>query len=309
MGTTTEKLNYLNDTKNQLKDLINKLGGNLTDNSTFRSYVDEICYIYPKTTVTGTSISVSDTIAYDIKNFMLNSNTLTQDGTPSPSSPVDVNVIKGNNNIKIANSDDSKNQNYNINLGTLEYCKIGDYADQIFKNTTDSPYYDSTLVDGDWYIKKNVQKTVIDKNIISNFSYNTSYSVPALLVAKSNFGRGSGWGNGYTLTNQYKEITSSSAVVSGSFASNFSQAYLTFFNSAFTSSQTALDILDGTIVYIVKTTPTYIHITEEDYPILQPQLENIYNNAKSYNNTTNITQANDDLPFNLSVDVLKKGNE
>ena len=119
----------------------------------------------------------------------------------------------------------------------IEYCKIGDYADQIFKNTTDSPYYDNTLVDGDWYCKKNVGK--ID-----------SY-------------------NGESITTTYISTTG------------------------------GLDT--GATVYYGIATPTYIHITETDYPTLRTQLENLYNNAISYQNETIISQTNEDLPFNFDV--------
>lgn len=124
----------------------------------------------------------------------------------------------------------------------LEYCKIGDYKDQIFKNTTNSPYYDNTLLENEWYLKKNIDK--ID-----------SY-------------------NGETITTSYISTTG------------------------------GLDT--GATVYYVLATPQYIHISETDYPTLKTELDNLYNNAKSYDGQTNITQTNDDLPFNISVDVKVK---
>lgn len=39
---TTDKLNYLNETKNLIKGKLNSLGANITDNDTFRSYVEAI---------------------------------------------------------------------------------------------------------------------------------------------------------------------------------------------------------------------------------------------------------------------------
>ena len=42
MGTTAEKLAYLKQTKQQLKTAINNKGGSLTDDSTFRDYVDVV---------------------------------------------------------------------------------------------------------------------------------------------------------------------------------------------------------------------------------------------------------------------------
>lgn len=39
---TIDKLNYLNDTKGLIKDALNDLGAEITDEDTFRSYVDKI---------------------------------------------------------------------------------------------------------------------------------------------------------------------------------------------------------------------------------------------------------------------------
>lgn len=56
-----DKLDYLEDTKSLMKDMINELGGELTDNDTFRSYVDEIYNIYPKAKGQGTNITLNNT--------------------------------------------------------------------------------------------------------------------------------------------------------------------------------------------------------------------------------------------------------
>ena len=64
MGTTAQKLTYLNDTKQDLKTEINRLGGSLTSESTFRSYAEELQDIYadlPKVTGEGSNISLSPT--------------------------------------------------------------------------------------------------------------------------------------------------------------------------------------------------------------------------------------------------------
>lgn len=314
------------------------------------------------TAFSGTSLNISNTLKAKIKNFMLNSTELTQDGTPTPDTPQDVHVITGNNSVNVIGKNlfdknnlnyiagyltvngnkiesssktdtyyiecnpnttytlqrekvktsgqvfrfasysevptynnqftgivggltddltltittgandkylafsmgnvlhtDTKyidkvqieqgssattyepyqNQTYPINLGTMELCKIGDYADQIFKNTIDSPYYDNTLIENEWYLKKKIGK--ID-----------SY-------------------NGETITTPYVSTTG------------------------------GLDT--GATIYYGLAAPTYIHISETDYPTLKGQLDNLYNNAESYDEQTNITQTNEDLPFNISVDV------
>ena len=54
------------------------------------------------------------------------------------------------------------NQDYEIDLGNIELCKIGDYKDVIFKNNQLSSYYDSTLDEDGWYIKKEIDKIVLN---------------------------------------------------------------------------------------------------------------------------------------------------
>ena len=39
---TIDKLNYLNETKQEIKDALNDLGAGITDTDTFRSYVEKI---------------------------------------------------------------------------------------------------------------------------------------------------------------------------------------------------------------------------------------------------------------------------
>ena len=66
----------------------------------------------------------------------------------------------------------------------IELCKIGTYKNYIFKNVPSSSYYSSSLVEGAWYVHKDISKIVIDGSQ-SVTSYGTAatgkyrYSVPA----------------------------------------------------------------------------------------------------------------------------------
>lgn len=65
MGTTADKLTYLNTTKAQIKDGINRLGGELTNLDTFREYKEALNDIYdklPKVTGTGSNLSLTPTL-------------------------------------------------------------------------------------------------------------------------------------------------------------------------------------------------------------------------------------------------------
>ena len=74
MGTVSEKLTYLNTTKEKLKDSINIAGGNLTAVDTFRSYakklnksfidiinngIDSLYNNFPKVTKSGSNLDLS----------------------------------------------------------------------------------------------------------------------------------------------------------------------------------------------------------------------------------------------------------
>lgn len=102
MGTTAEKLTYLNTTKGKIKDGINNLGGNITSETTFRQYATELDNIYsklPKVSGSGTSLSLTPTLKGKITST-LKGNT-SQTGTPTPSSPIPVNVVSGDNYIVV----------------------------------------------------------------------------------------------------------------------------------------------------------------------------------------------------------------
>mgnify|MGYP003571263959 CR=1 FL=1 len=55
-----------------------------------------------------------------------------------------------------------KEGNYNLNLGTIELCKIGDYSDILFKNVVGDENYNAELEEGAWYKKKAIDKKVLD---------------------------------------------------------------------------------------------------------------------------------------------------
>lgn len=66
MGTTSEKLTYLNETKQELKQKINNLGGDITNQTTFRQYAEQLQNVYdnaPKTSYAeGSNITLSNTL-------------------------------------------------------------------------------------------------------------------------------------------------------------------------------------------------------------------------------------------------------
>lgn len=67
MGTISQKISYLAETKARQKTLINALGGNITNDTPFREYEKELVGVLPKVTGEGTNISLSPTIEYDLE--------------------------------------------------------------------------------------------------------------------------------------------------------------------------------------------------------------------------------------------------
>jgi hypothetical protein len=144
-------------------------------------------------------------------------------------------------------------QSPSLTLDNLEYCKIGDYSDIFFKNTTDSEYYDSTLELDKWYLKKNILKTT-DTSGSTGITINDMVSNSEI---KSYYG---GTVNDKTIT----------------------------YDSAISGENT---------IYYPTTTPQDILLNNT----LQSELEQIYNWVLSYQDQTNISQTNYDLPFVINA--------
>ena len=94
-------------------------------------------------TIEGTNFNIDVDLSKEYSFDSFKGNT-TQEGTPTPSNPVNVNVVTGEQEIEVANG--TETQTYTINLGDIELCKIGDYQDRIYKDS------------GKWYIEKKIGK-------------------------------------------------------------------------------------------------------------------------------------------------------
>lgn len=83
-----------------------------------------------KETETGTSLTLQDVESTKI-DYELEGNT-SQNGTPTLTSPIAVQTVKGTQNIIVSDGETTKQ--YAINLGNVELCKIGTYQDFIKKS-------------------------------------------------------------------------------------------------------------------------------------------------------------------------------
>lgn len=192
-----------------------------------------------------------------------------------------------------------------LTLGTLEYCKIGNYEDEFYLATES----DTSLVAGKWYLKKNIGKVVFDGNETwytqSNFDTTDYYcysirSPYDLLQPASQVTLGNGLCNNFTQVSWYS-IYGSKKNEQG-FSIRHDQKY-----TYFKTSQSTLDNFktwlssNNTTVYYLLATPTYTLLNDT----LQEELNNI-KKALSYQDQTNISQVNDDLPFVISASAIKE---
>lgn len=132
MGTTAEKLTYLNTTKGKIKDSINLTGANITTEP-FRQYstklnsalldilnngTQEVWDNWEKVSASNvTSASLNQTVEAPMK-LDLKGNT-SQEGTPTPDNPKDIHIVSGDNSIDVCGKNLFDKSNVNIINGYL----------------------------------------------------------------------------------------------------------------------------------------------------------------------------------------------
>ena len=172
----------------------------------------------------------------------------------------------------------------------LEYCKIGNYEDEFYKATES----DTGLTAGKWYLKKNIGKVI----------YN---------------GTESGWTD--SGDNAYIKINDSLGHNSLSYSNYFiytdttndTWGYMKFGNTNqnlifYKALSTNTDMTGwknwleshNIIIYYPLATPTYTLLNDT----LQTELDNIYNWLLSYQDQTNISQTNADLPIIITATTV-----
>lgn len=195
----------------------------------------------------------------------------------------------------------------------MELCKIGDYQDQIFKNTKNSTMYNSRLIEGAWY-----KYNIISKIILNGTQ---GFSITNWRPSETSIG----WIYPYSLT-KHKQTSSISLplLISDKLVravyyrmyekyvdngiSEVNEGALGLVVRVADTSLTNATAINNYLsenpitVYFVLATPKYEQITDTDFI---EQLEAIYK-LKSYNTQTNISQTNDTLPFILDISALRK---
>ena len=302
-----DKLDYLEDTKDLIKDALNDLGEEVADDDTFRSYAEVISGLYDymeKVTGEGTDVTLNNTKA-GLMKLTLKGNTSqeTTEGynllpTPNPDYPQDIKIVTGDNTITISNEEDTETQTQLISLGNMELCKIGTYQDYIYKS------------DDKWYKKEYIGKhTIASTDVVAKGSTGTNAYYLSTSIQTPN-------DNTIILviSNMFKGV---------SYNNRADGNYNTYSQSAYvnlrTGNNTTIDwsTIDKAKEWVTANTPLiyYILATSTDTEItdttLIAQLENLQTILKSYEDETNITSTCEEgnAQMIISATALKKGSE
>lgn len=189
---------------------------------------------------------------------------------------------------------------YVINLGSIELCKIGDYQDYIYKSN--DKWYKHKAIDKIENISSLINSTYYAvNNVVTPSLARTYYSLPNCVGSKDylNCYCNKLKGNSFDLLLQNANNISTS-IINGVKRLDIS------------ISQDLLDdvSLAGLFKKIKEISPIIYYActpTEEEIidTTLISQLNALYN-AYTYNDTTNITQTNANLPFYINAEAFKK---
>ena len=278
--------------------MINKNTGN-PDNDTGTNCSDYIDISkYANVILSGATISYSNGGAFydSAKTYVSGfSSSALKNGLAVPNNavyirfnmlPVDVDTTMLQSGTTATSYEPHEEQVVNIPLGDLEYCEIGDYKDEFYLATAS----DTGLTAGKWYLKKNVGKLINTIAAIGTLSSGYVYGYSNALWENKKVGRYGGLCNKATL---------STTRVPNTFYENNN-------NFAFVGDENdTLEIMkqkyDGALIYYVLANPEYILLNDT----LQEALNTLESKLLAYKGQTNISQVNNDLPFEIVASALK----
>lgn len=186
-------------------------------------------------------------------------------------------------------------QSLPLSLGNLEYCKIGNYEDLFFKNVVGSKYYDSTLELDKWYLKKNINKVIFNGSENWTIYGTGTESWQYRLINTTNVASNStGKSNYYPYASIGGTGTAQGIGVTGG---SFRIRYGT--EDTVENFKTWLSTHNVELYYQLAT-PTNILLNNT----LQTQLDNLAK-AISYQDQTNVSQINADLPFVIKMSAIR----
>lgn len=299
MGTISEKITYLNGTKEQIKEALNSLGASIIDNDTFRSYVEKINEIYdelPKVTGNGTTISLNNTRKGKLQISFIGN--YSQSGTPAYDNPAPISVATGTQSIAISNSDSTLSENYNLRLGNLELFEYdSDYKDEIY------------LYNNKWYLKKAIHKITFNGSETWNISATNNYNIKRfryLGIKNELYDVGENSNIAKIISQRFETLNANQTYARNNGISadknNEVLIYCDAANDTATNFKNWLSS-NNVICYYVLKTPEVTEITNLNYPDLYEDLENI-KSVLSYDGSTNVA-SNGSIAIKMNVSALK----
>lgn len=218
MGTTAEKLTYLNTTKGKIKDSINLTGAGITNQDTFRSYasklklglidiinngIDQLYSNFPKVSGIGSNLSLTPTYEAPMRSEIYYGDTL-QDGTPTPSSPIDIQTATGLQNVNVCGknlfdistlqdgyvtSEGTINTNHPLGEMHSNFIKVQPSTSYTFKINETSSTYDNWIGIGE-YTNNNYTDFVIRKTMTTAtqnyYTFTTNSNTKYIIVSARN---------------------------------------------------------------------------------------------------------------------------
>lgn len=193
-----------------------------------------------------------------------------------------------------------------VPYSSMELCKIDEYQDTLIKNTPDSEYYDSTLVDGGWYKRNCINKIVLNENMnistipfgINSYKLNLDASIKAKAESNKIMIKSDKY-TGTSYDSRVNEIRNSIYIVD-TFGIHFR-------NTPYVSVEDFKENNIGTILYYVLNNPTCTQITDST---LVSQLEEIYSHLRLSKGLNHITVTASDLEplmkLNYMQDIKRK---
>lgn len=195
-----------------------------------------------------------------------------------------------------------RGEDYNLNLGSIELCKIGDYEDIPFKNEVGDENYNAELEDGAWYKKGEIDKIAGSDNFATNGidTNKIDFLTPVLNV------KGNLQANTFSqmcCCNLLQTVMTNYTGINGTTSSKkiriaVSKEYASTYDEA---KQLLADI----VIYYIQETPTYEKITD---PTLISQLEAL-RKAKWFKGVNHWWTETDNLEPNLKGTYRQAINE
>lgn len=206
--------------------------------------------------------------------------------SPNPDYPQKVQTVTGRQVITIDDGGE-QSQEYEINLGNLELCKIGDYQDYIYKE------------DGIWYLHKEAAKYTITGTEgwdLAQSNPNLYYTTD-VLTTPAGAAYPKGYSNRFSVVSRYPNQNNNEIAIRGNAGTELMIRCDSVADAA--ALKTYLQN-NQTVLYYNISTPTDTEITDAN---LLAQL-NALSGAQSYDWTTNLTVSGN-LPAIMSVEAKK----